>query len=254
MMKSGAWTCAVFFSSLVASVASPGQTSGLLEKANDLYAAGLYDSAAIVYGELALSEPSAIVEYNLANALFKSNQLAPAILHYERALRLDPDDEDIVHNLRIANLRVSDKAEETGTDLLIASWHRFLGLLSGSQWSLLSIILVWLAFVAALVVLFFSRGRLARLVFWCCVVLTGVAVLTVFINAAHASIGKRRPEAIVMQAAAYVKSEPRAESTDLFILHEGAKVHLMDSYKDFKKVRFGSDKVGWMSTEAIEEI
>lgn len=236
------------------SIASYGKFDDEFARANELYAAGHYDSAAAVYGELATTQSSAVIEYNLANALFKSNHLAAAILHYERALRLDPDDADIIHNLRVANLQVTDKAEETGTDLLMASWHRFLGLLSSTQWSLVGITLVWLAFASALVVLFFSGTRLTRLMFWCSVVLTVMALLTVFINAARNSIGRGKPEAIVMEASAYVKSEPREESTDLFILHEGAKVHLIESYKSYRKVKFGSDKVGWMNADAIEAI
>jgi len=52
------------------------------------------------------------VLYNLANAYFKLGRLGPAILNYERALRLDPSDQDARDNLELARGQIRDRIED----------------------------------------------------------------------------------------------------------------------------------------------
>lgn len=239
--------------SCMASFGATGNDS-LFITANRLYEQGLYDSAASIYSRMAELQPSAVLEYNLGNAFYKTGKIAPAILHYERALRLSPGDEDIIHNLRIANLKVSDRGEVEGKDILTASWHRFLNLLPGHRWTALTLYGVQISFVWAVVTLFLRTSRLKRFTFWGTVVFITLTVLSLLLTIASHSIGKGRREAIVFAASAYVKSEPRSGSTDLFILHEGAKVQVVEDYSGWKKIQFGSEKVGWMTNDALEEI
>lgn len=69
-------------------------------KANEAYKLGKYDTARTLYQEIENNEiHSAELFYNIANCYFKENENAAAILYYERALRLSPADEDVMHNL-----------------------------------------------------------------------------------------------------------------------------------------------------------
>jgi len=55
---------------------------------------------------------SADLYYNLANAHFRNKDIASAILYYEKAKKMKPNDADIIHNLGVANSRITDKIEQ----------------------------------------------------------------------------------------------------------------------------------------------
>ena len=58
-----------------------------------------------------------------------------------------------------------------------------------------------------------------------------------------------------MESAVSVKSTPAANGTDLFILHEGTKVTIVDdSMREWKEVRVSDGKQGWIKTQQIEMI
>ena len=61
-------------------------------------------------------------------------------------------------------------------------------------------------------------------------------------------------EAIIFSPSVYVKSSPDKTSTDLFILHEGTKVKLLDEVGPWKKIRISDGNVGWLENKTIEII
>ena len=68
----------------------------------------LYEGLLKTHGE------SAEIYYNLGNAYYKENKIAPAILNYERALLLDPGDGDIRFNLQLARQKSVDEDRAGG--------------------------------------------------------------------------------------------------------------------------------------------
>jgi len=61
-------------------------------------------------------------------------------------------------------------------------------------------------------------------------------------------------DAVITSASAYVKSSPDEKGNDLFILHEGTKVDLLDDFNDWKKIRIANGSIGWLKTADIEQI
>ena len=57
-----------------------------------------------------------------------------------------------------------------------------------------------------------------------------------------------------MQANAYIKSAPSNQSEDLFILHEGTKVQVLEVFNDWTKIKLSDGMIGWLENKAIEEI
>ena len=58
-----------------------------------------------------------------------------------------------------------------------------------------------------------------------------------------------------MSSSVVVKSTPNESGTDLFVLHEGTRVEIIDdSMKEWKEIRLADGKVGWMPAEAMEVI
>ena len=152
------------------------------QRAEQLYADKQYAAAADLYKSMFQYGESADLYYNYANALYKSNQIGLAILNYERALRLDPTNEDIKFNLDFVNRMKTDKIEPIER-FFLAEWLDALALMmTSNQWAYASIIgfvcmliltlmylfgrKVWLrktAFFSALFLLLFSKRRAQRL-------------------------------------------------------------------------------------------
>ncbi|MGM3047353.1 tetratricopeptide repeat protein, partial [Bacillus cereus group sp. BC303] len=70
---------------------------------------------------LAGGQEAGDVYFNLGNAYYKSNNIALAILNYERAVKLNPDNEDYQFNLKLANQRIEDKIDEA-PQLFLTEW------------------------------------------------------------------------------------------------------------------------------------
>ena len=82
------------------------------EKADEAYTAGEYETALSIYiSALEMGYESADLYYNVANCHYRKGELAASILNYERALRLDPTNEDIKFNLEFVNKMKTDKIE-----------------------------------------------------------------------------------------------------------------------------------------------
>ena len=52
----------------------------------------------------------------------------------------------------------------------------------------------------------------------------------------------------------YVKSSPDPKGNDLFIIHEGTKVELLDEFNEWKKIRLQNGSIGWLMNSEIEKI
>jgi tetratricopeptide (TPR) repeat protein len=223
--------------------------------ANDLYRGGKYAEAISTYEKIVSNGyESPALYYNLGNAYYKSGNIPAAILNYERAKRLAPGDEDVLHNLRLANLRIVDKIEPVPRLFFVGWWDGLIGLASSSGWGSIAIGALWLA---ALLLAGFRivRGGLAQKL----LLFPGIAMVLFSIFAFTAGGiqgGRERSEsaAILFAPTASVKSAPDAGSTDLFVVHEGVRVDVLDSVGEWEKIRLADGKEGWLPMADLKVI
>ena len=226
-----------------------------LQTANEAYAKGDFAKAIELY-ETVLKEKgeSATVYYNLGNAYYKANKIAPSILNYERALLLDPGNSDIRFNLDIARLKTVDKIDPVG-EFFLTSWFRSVqNLLSTDAWSIFGIV-CFILLIGCLFLFFFSRKIiLKKASFYAGICLL---VLTIFGNI-FAYDQKRslteRNSAIIFVPTTTIKSSPADSGTDLFILHEGTKVKVKSKIGDWSEIVTADGNVGWIKSGEIEVI
>jgi len=128
------------------------EASTLFQQAGQFYQAGNYAGAAVAYEKiLANGVENWQVHYNLGNAYFKQRQLGKAILHYEKALALNPESEDIRFNLDLANLSVIDRIPVPPRSLVViwldtalhAMGLQTAAILTAALWVLLFFILIF---------------------------------------------------------------------------------------------------------------
>ncbi|MEX0812588.1 MAG: SH3 domain-containing protein [Chitinophagales bacterium] len=224
----------------------------LFEQGNKAYADKDYETAAEKYEEvLDKGFQSPELYFNLGNAYYQLNKTGPTILNYEKALKRAPDDEDIRFNLKLANLRVADRATEATDLFFFSGFKNMLVNYASDRWAKLSLIFLWLSFILFAAFLWLKKAALKRLFFFSGIFSLLLTILFLVFSLQQLNYEKSKKSAIVMVTNTYVKSSPDPESTDLFILREGVKVKVLDNIDAWVKVRFSEEKVGWIEKEKL---
>jgi tetratricopeptide (TPR) repeat protein len=222
------------------------------EQANAAYNAGNYDSAIALYEKiLALDLESVPVYYNMGNAYYKMSEYPMAIYCYEKALKLDPSNEDVQINLAIANRAIVDKIEPMPQSFIVRWWQNARAWFSGDQWAWLSIVVFALLLVSVFMFLRARKLAVRKLGFFAGWVFLLVFALSVVfaLQLKHSSL--TQDQAIIMTPTVNVKSSPSETSVDLFVLHEGTKVDVLETENGWNKIRIANGSVGWLSEDSM---
>ncbi|MDR0581513.1 MAG: tetratricopeptide repeat protein, partial [Prevotellaceae bacterium] len=241
------FTVALLLSLFAGQAASAVVADTLWVQANTFYANGQYPDAIRIYTEIeATDNVSPALYFNMGNAYFKQNELANAILYYERALRLSPGDAAIAYNLEMAQLRTLDRVD-TLPEFFLFTWVRNLRQwASADTWAMLSLFLVAGTLLCLSGFFFIRSVRLRKVSFFmavACVLLAAGSIT--FAGFQRAEI-TAHDEAIIFPAVVTVKSAPDNTGKDLFILHEGAKVTIIDELSNWQNIRLRDGKEGWI--------
>lgn len=214
-----------------------------------------YASAIQIYENLLKNGEAAEVYYNLGNSYYKADDIAKAILNYERALLLQPGNADIRANLEIARSKTIDKVIPVPEIFFVAWTKSLINSLSVDAWAKLGVVFFILLLIS-LYLFFFSKqiagkktGFIGGIVFLVLVVLSNVFA------AQQKNELTDRNAAIVLSPSVTVRSTPSESGTSLFILHEGRKVEIKDNtMREWKEIRLEDGKVGWVPASAVEVI
>lgn len=223
--------------------------------ADSAYIKNDYYAAIQIYESLLMKGESADIYYNLGNSYYKADEIAKAILNYERALLLQPGNSDIRANLEVARSKTIDKVEPT-PEIFIVSWVKSLiNSMSVNAWAVWAVI-AFIFFIVALYLFIFTKRILLKKIGF----ISGIIFLMITVSAnIFASKQKERllnrDNAVIIAPSVTVRSTPSESGTSLFILHEGSEVNIKDnSMKDWKEIRLEDGKVGWVSTSDLEVI
>jgi len=119
---------------------------------------------------------SSVLYYNLGNAYFRENEIAKAILNYERANLINPGDRDIRHNLEFARTKTEDKIEGIDTFFLQSWFDGVQNLQSSNAWATLSVI-IFFAFIICLGTFFFTRQILIKKITFYAVIISLILLI-----------------------------------------------------------------------------
>lgn len=225
------------------------------DRANTLYINGDYNGAVEVYDSIAAcGVVSSRLYYNLANAYFKNSKIAPAILNYNLALRLDPSDQDIVYNLAVANSYTKDSIEQV-PDFFLNRWFGAAAQLAGCNgWAIVSLVLLALTFGFILVYLLCQKLAYRKTGFSLAIVAAMLFLLTMSFALFQRHTLLHGNEAIVFVSSLPVKSSPENGSKDLFILHEGTKVKVIRKMDSWSEIVIADGNKGWVRDKSIRRI
>lgn len=226
-----------------------------IKKANKAYQEGFYENAISLY-EKVIHEgyTSSELYYNLGNAYFKTDQIPSAILYYERAKKLDPNNEDILYNLKIANSKIIDKIDQLPQLFYVQWWNNVKQLFSPDGWAVNTIVLLFLFFAIAVTFLLSGSVKVRKILLTSGLIIMLVTVLVFIISIQTYDDANNKHEAIVYTASLPVKSSPEESGIDLFVIHEGLKVQIIDELSGWKEIKIDNGSKGWVKTEALKAI
>jgi tetratricopeptide (TPR) repeat protein len=231
------------------------QNQSLFEEGNTLYNNGKYAEAIEKYKIiLETNNHSEALYFNLANAHYKLNHIAPSIYFYEKALQLAPNDQDIKNNLAFAKNMTIDAIEaipNAGFSKLI---KKLTDIMSFDNWAKLAVSSV-IIFVIIFLLYYFTYSTFKkRLAFITSNVFLFLAVISLVIAFHKYNVAKKDNPAIIFAQETVIKSEPNNRSQELFRLHEGTKVQILDTVSQWKEIKLADGKTGWIENEDIKQL
>lgn len=251
----------------VASASQAGASSGapsgahsgdspqaLFDRAGSDYREGRYDEASKGYEAIvAQGIDDARVHYNLANAYFKLGRLGPAILEYERSLRLDPTDGEARDNLVLARGLLRDKVTEPEMQYPVRVLKETLETVPAG--------IVAAAFLIFWIAAWGVAGFIPVTASWVRRRLLGYGALAlglVAVTFGAALLYQMRQETadigVVMADRVDVRSGPGEENTVLFTVHEGTRMELRHTLEAWTQVSLPNGLSGWVPKSAVEKV
>lgn len=228
------------------------QKSYLFRNGNEAYQKGKYEEAISDYQQiLKMGYESPELYYNLGNAYYKMHKIGPAVLYYNRALKLAPRDEDIRHNLELVNMRVVDRIPSIPELFYIRYFKSFQNLFgTGTLFWITAIFYMLTILFIVLALLVRNRGfrKVSRQLAWA----IGIVFLVfAFILGTKTWAQTHTVEAVVLVPKVDVKSAPTKDGTLVFSLHEGVKVRVEQKTDGWFEIKLADGKEGWLPTRAV---
>ncbi|HOO42870.1 MAG TPA: tetratricopeptide repeat protein [Bacteroidales bacterium] len=224
----------------------------LWNEANAFYAGEQYQDALDRYLEIENSGvESADLYYNIGNTYFKMRYMAYAVLYYEKALRLSPNDPDIAYNLEIAREQCIDRIEPVPT-FFVADWIRESHqIMSSDKWAVLSVGILLLAILFFMLFLFARGVRFRKAAFILSLVIFLFALTTTVFAWQAKNQATRKDIAIVLAAVSPVKAAPDIQGKDLLVIHEGTRVRVLEEMGSWARIELEDGRQGWVALNEI---
>ena len=203
---------------------------------------------------MCIRDSSSTLYYNIANSYYKLNSVANTIYYYEKALKLDPLNTDAANNLEFARRMTIDNIEELPKTFLQRLEANYVQNLSYNQWASFAVFLSFLASILFLLFYFSSISNRKRIYFLTSIISFLLLAITVFISYNQYQRVINTKTAIIFSPKVSVNNAPTTNSNEVFVLHEGTKVMVLDAVDNWKKIKLADGKIGWIIATDLKEL
>lgn len=239
--------------------------SDIAQQADSAYNKEDYNNAINLYIESIKQDGvSSTIYYNLGNAYYRDNKLGKAIISYERALTLDPSNEDARTNLDFVRTKIEDIPEDDSS--FLGNLHNNIKSMmspDGWAWCTLGLFIVLLGTIALYI--FSSNVPMRKTGFFGGVVVIFIFIY-VFVIAHQTAIAPTRHDtAVVIVPTTNLSSAPRSsknKTEKVVPIHEGTKVEILDSLSTpddphvgkWYDVKINNSSHAWLNADDVEKI
>lgn len=237
-------------------------TNANIDRANQAYKQELYNEALKLYlQEAQQSGVSSALYCNIGDTYYRLKDNVHAVLYYERALLLDPSNEDARFNLEF--VRGKMQLPDDAGDSWFSNWvDQTVSHLSSNTWAIIAIVtfLLFLAGVAAYLfldnVLMRKIGFFGGAVLIVACILANLAAFHVYHKATDGNGAIIMPESVTLSTA---PREPRGKEEEAFKLQQGTRVEIVDSVADkangkWLQVSTAGGHKAWVNAKEVEVI
>jgi tetratricopeptide (TPR) repeat protein len=182
--------------------------------------------------------------YNLGNACLKNGDIGHAILYYERAAILIPNDPDLKFNLNYARTLVKDKQPDPPSSILsvLFSWKRFFGKRTVQWLALFLNLMFWVCLTIWLI----RRKKRVTAISMTLMSIAGLFVVLACYDYISPKLMAGQRDAVILPAEISVRSGWSENSTELFVLHAGTKIKVEREKDGYYRICFSEGKIGWI--------
>ena len=221
----------------------------VFELGNKQYVNENYSEAISLYDSILTSGlESSELYYNLGNCHYKTNDWANAIWHYEKSLQLN-NNEKTKHNLELVKLKIIDRIEPLPQLFYKKWWINLTQSLSTQVWQIITLFGIGFIFILQLISQFTSlKNKLITKI------LSAITVIILLITQTSYYNNFTKKEAIIFSETITVNSAPTSSSTNLFTLHAGSKVEIIDTIGDWINIKIANGNSGWIGQNSIKEL
>ncbi|KOS06894.1 BatE protein [Flavobacterium akiainvivens] len=225
------------------------------DKGNTLFRKGDYKGAVKEFeGILANKQESAEVYFNLGNAYYKLNRVAPAVYNYEKALQLSPGNKDVEINLAFAQKMVLDDIKAVPQKGFSAALYNRLDGFHYNTWGWVAVAFSFLILLSFALYYFSGRTLVKRIFFITMFVAVFGVVFSIFAALFVQSHQSAENPAVIFAEVISVKAEPDEDAAEAFVLHAGTKVNVTETLDGWKKIQLPDENVGWLPKSALKEV
>ncbi len=227
----------------------------LFSKANDFYKKGQYAKAIELYSNIEKRGlESDDLFFNLGNSYYKLNKVAPSIYYYEKALKINPIHEDASNNLAFAKRMTIDVIEDLPKTFLQRFSSSVVQKLTYDTWAILAVTASFLSAILFLLYYFSSSPKRKIFYFNTTIFAVFVMAITVFFAFSNYKTTQQSRSAIIFAPKSDIKNSPSLDGEEVFELHEGTKVTILDELSNWKKIKLADGKIGWINASDLKEI
>jgi tetratricopeptide (TPR) repeat protein len=231
------------------------QAEELFRQGNEAFQKNDFEKAAKLYEQVLDSGYRSLeLEYNLGNTFYRLNKPGKAILHYERALVLSPNDADVQHNLEIARQQVKGEIEALPEFFLTHWWRSLRNVAESGVWGVVALLLWWAGLAGLVFWLLGKTRKQKKMGFVAGLICLMVSFLPYSLAMSRVKYEADTNFAILLEPTATLRSAPDESGSDLMQLYEGTKVKLQDQLGGWWQVKLANGEVGWLKNDVLEEI
>tara|TARA_B100000780_G_scaffold76053_1_gene51275 strand:+ start:1971 stop:2729 length:759 start_codon:yes stop_codon:yes gene_type:complete len=244
--------CCFFFSG---SIFSQTENELNFKSAVELYNNGNYNEAVNLFIEIINNgEHSDALYFNLGNSYYKLNDIPNSIYYFEKALKLNPNDKDIINNLSYSQNMLIDKIDLLPSNQLSDFLNYISMFFSIKQWLVIGIIFLYF-FLILFVFYFFKRvSNTKKRYFTYSTILFCASIIFILTAVTKFENQNSNLEAIIFEKKIDLRTEPNYRSEIQFNLNEGTKVNIKEELDDWILVELSNGASGWMESKSIKKI